>query len=172
MRDETSDGGDAESRPGLRPKQRAFLAAYRECGTIAGASRAAEVGRRTHYEWLGSDPAYRAAFADAREEAGELLEAEARRRALDGVRRMKFGRDGKPLIDPGTGEPYVEHEYSDVLLIFLLKGAMPEKYRERAELNVSGKFDLSRMSERQVAERAAALGINRVYRLPHEPGPN
>ena len=29
--------------------------------------------------------------------------------------------------------PYTEHEYSDTLLIFLLKGALPEKYRERIE---------------------------------------
>lgn len=34
-------------------------------------------------------------------------------------------KDGKPEL-----VPYVEHEYSDTLMIFLLKGARPEVYRE------------------------------------------
>ena len=61
--------------------------------------------------------------------ATEVLEAEARRRAVTGVRRLKFDK-GQAIIDPETGEPYVELDYSDVLLIFLLKARAPEKYRE------------------------------------------
>lgn len=34
-------------------------------------------------------------------------------------------------------------KYSDTLTIFLLKGAMPEKYRERQDLNLSGKISLA-----------------------------
>ncbi|MCH8830439.1 MAG: hypothetical protein IID45_12760, partial [Planctomycetes bacterium] len=77
-------------------------------------------------------------------EAGPGSEAEARRRAIDGVVKLKFHngqlikiplvQDGKPVCDEAGAVvmvPYTEHAYSDVLLIFLMKGAQPEKYRER-----------------------------------------
>ncbi len=44
-----------------------------------------------------------------------------------------LGQDGLPVLNEGGGPilvPYVEHEYSDTLLIFLLKGGRPERYRE------------------------------------------
>jgi hypothetical protein len=47
--------------------------------------------------------------------------------------RYKFLKNGKPIVHPVTHEPYYELEYSDTLLIFLLKGIRPEKYRERFE---------------------------------------
>ncbi len=117
-------------------KKRAFLGAYAECGSVAKAAKTAGISRRSHQLWMkasgpGAD-AYREAFAEAHEMACDMLEAEARTRAVEGTRRYKFYR-GRPILDPRTGEPYFEHDYSDTLLIFLLKGARPEKYRERYE---------------------------------------
>ena len=43
-------------------KKKAFLAAFRETGNVRAACDAAEVGRSTHYGWLGADPAYQQAF--------------------------------------------------------------------------------------------------------------
>jgi hypothetical protein len=58
------------------------------------------------------------------------------------------------VIDPETNKPvtvpYVEHEYSDTLLIFLLKGARPEKYRERADVRHSGKIDVSKLTDAEL----------------------
>lgn len=63
-----------------------------------------------------------------------LLEAEAIRRAQDGVVRMKFNsKTGLPFIDPRTGEPYMEHEYSDTLMAILLKRHFPEYREPKAE---------------------------------------
>jgi len=59
-----------------------------------------------HYQWLKKDPAYAAAYQQAREIAGDRLEEEAFRRALS---------------------------ISDTMLIFLLKGYKPERYRERID---------------------------------------
>lgn len=112
-------------------RQAAFLAAYRECGTVRHAAEAAKVARSQHYEWM-ADRDYASAFEDAQQEAADALEREAVRRASEGLRRYKFDK-GVPIKHPETGEPYFEHEYSDSLLIFLLKGAKPEKYRERVE---------------------------------------
>lgn len=151
----------------LTAKKRAFLAAYAESGNITLACKAAGVVRRTHYDWLASDDKYKETYADAQSMAAEMLEAEARRRAAQGVHRLKF-HQGMPIMVPcpsgdwecavghrgPRGErsevgwecpvcetpqhpvmvPYVEHEYSDTLLIFLLKGAMPKKYRENVDI--------------------------------------
>jgi hypothetical protein len=86
------------------PKKRAMLAALARTGNISASARATDICRRTHYDWLESDPEYRPAVELAMEEAADVLEAVARQRALVG---------------------------SDTLLIFLLKAVRPEKYRER-----------------------------------------
>jgi hypothetical protein len=50
---------------------------------------------------------------------------------------LKFYK-GKPIIDPETKKPYFEHEYSDNLLMFLLKAAKPDKYKDRFSSELSG----------------------------------
>jgi hypothetical protein len=106
------------------PQKRALLAAYVTCGRISQAASAANVQLRLHYYWKKGDPVYLEAWQEAQEMVGEMLEDEARRRAHDGVIRTKFYKE--TIIAE-------EIEYSDALLIFLLKGAKPEKYRERFE---------------------------------------
>jgi hypothetical protein len=109
------------------PKRRAFIAAYAECGTITRAAEIAGIERATHYKWLKEDPLYAKACEDAYEQAGERLEEEARRRAVEGVKKNVYYQ-GQPCG--------VNTEYSDTLLIFLLKGAKPEKYQERVRNEV------------------------------------
>lgn len=123
-------------------KKAAFLSAYAECATVRRAAIAADVSNSSHYRWLEADAEYAAAFEVAERKSVKALEDEARRRAFEGCRRLKFDAKGNPLIDPSTGEPYEELQYSDTLLIFLLKGAMPEKYRERFETQHSGKVEI------------------------------
>ena len=102
-------------------KKGAFLAAYGRIGNVTSAATLAGVDRTTHYKWLEEDAAYVQAFAAAKEEAADWLETEAHRRAFLGVL--------KPIHHKGERVDYVR-EYSDTLLIFLLKGARPEKYRD------------------------------------------
>lgn len=139
------------------PKRRAFLAAFAETGNVTRAAELAGVSRQMHYEWL-ADATYAADFAAAEDQAADRLEQEARRRATAGVetRKLVLYR-GEPVIDwsvPGAwvddqGDPWIDGEsrgvrrwtgaylqevetrYSDTLLIFLLKGARPEKYKDR-----------------------------------------
>ncbi|TWT95372.1 hypothetical protein Pla108_35200 [Botrimarina colliarenosi] len=115
----------------LSVKQRRLLAAYRETATITGAARASGVDHKSHYRWRRDCPTYAAAFDQTCHEAADELEEEARRRAVEGVRTVCYGRDGRPLIDPETGEPYVSVRYSDRLLIVLLKANLPEKFGNR-----------------------------------------
>jgi hypothetical protein len=154
-----------QTQPNTTTKKRrwekAFLTALRESGNIRVACEAVGIERSTAYDYRNADIEFKERWERALEEAADLLELEARRRAYEGVRRLKFDRgtlitipledaDGKPVLD-ADGKPvlvpYVEHEYSDTLLIFLLKGARPEKYRERAEVRHSGKIDVSKLSD-------------------------
>jgi hypothetical protein len=125
------------------PRQRAFLTAYRETGNVRLACTVSHVGRSSHYRWLDEDPAYRGALELAREDAADVLEAEAQRRAVEGVEKPTGWYQGK-------AGGYVR-EYSDLLLIFLLKGARPEKYKDRLELKGGlASIDYSRLSDEQL----------------------
>jgi len=73
----------------------AFIAAYRKCGSVAKAARAAKINRQMHYRRLHSaDEKYRKeycqAFADAHREAMETLRIEAERRA-DKIHALEIG---------------------------------------------------------------------------------
>ena len=121
---------------GLYPKQRAFLAAFAICGKVTEAAQHAEIGRTVVYNWLQESEQFKKAFELHEQIAARNLEDEAYRRAHDGVRKLKFFK-GEPIMvkNPDTGElePYVEHEYSDSLAQFLLRGLKPDKYREKPE---------------------------------------
>jgi hypothetical protein len=126
-------------------KKRAFLAAYPECGTVKAAAEAVKIDRKTHYRWLASDPEYVKSFEQAKEDAGDLLEAEAIRRAFHGVKEPVGWYQGQP---GGTIT-----RYSDTLLIFLLKGLRPEKYRE----NVKAAPEESEVLARRLKEALNAI---------------
>ena len=100
-------------------KKEAFLAAYSEIGVVTHAADAAQVDRKMHWHWMQSDPNYPEKFALAKEEACDVLEREARRRAVDGW--------DEPVYQGGV---LVGHKrrYSDVMLAMMLNGNMPEKY--------------------------------------------
>ena len=115
------------------PKKVAFLAALEETGNLHKAAEVAGCHISSHYAWLKDDAAYPEMARYAMEIAIGKLENEARRRAVEGVTEPVY--QGGKLV----GEV---QKYSDVLLIFLLKGALPEKYRE--QLNVS--YDMSQLS--------------------------
>lgn len=106
-------------------RQEAFLQAFRDTGNISVAAKLAGVDRKEHYRWLEAGGEYPKLFEDATDTAADGLEAEARRRAVEGIEEPVGWFKGEP-------GGYVKR-YSDTLLIFLLKGAKPEKYRERYE---------------------------------------
>ena len=118
------------------PKKRAFLKAHATTGNITKSAQAAEIDRQLHYHWLKNDTDYAAAFNDTKGQYQEKLEAEADRRAVEGVKEPVFGRDGKQIKDE-NGEPVYRYRYSDNLLMFRLKGIDPDKYAERRKINVT-----------------------------------
>jgi hypothetical protein len=111
------------------PKKVAFLAAYANTGNVSAAARITGTPRPTHYRWMATDKDYAAAAVVALDEAADRLEAEALRRASQGWEEPVYGK--LPGKDTGSGRVGTIRKYSDTLLIFLLKGARPDKYRER-----------------------------------------
>ena len=117
--------GEREPRPTL--KQIAFLAAYAELGIITAACKIAGCSPDSVSRWKW-EPEFAVSFAGAHEQACDALEAEARRRAVEGT--------DEPVFYKGAECGNIR-KYSDNLLMFILKGARPEKYAERQKVEVS-----------------------------------
>jgi len=140
----------------LTTNQRAFLGAYAKSGLVGLAAEAADVDRGLHARWLKSSAAYRAAFEPAHERAIETMEAEARRRAVEGVQETVYYEGMKC----GTRQ-----RYSDNLLMFLLKAARPERYAERSLVAVVPPGEIARrFPELSRTGRAAAQATLKAAR--------
>jgi hypothetical protein len=110
--------------------QERFLDSLAKTGNISAACRASGFPRKSAYRLREEDPDFAAAWEQALEEAVESLEQEAWRRAAKGSL--------KPVFQGGQEVGQIR-EYSDTLMIFLLKGHKPDKYRENGRLEVTGK---------------------------------
>ena len=78
-----------------------------------------------------TDEDFGQAYSEAMDEAVDRLEAEAWRRALEGIEHKVF-QAGKLVVDPETNQPMILRRYSDPLLVMLLKGSRPDKYLARS----------------------------------------
>lgn len=94
----------------------------------------------SHYRWL-EDPVYKQEFETARQRACDRLVEEARRRAHEGAEEpIVYQGEIQYQLDANgerTDKPVTIRRYSDVLLMFLIKGMRPEVYRENYRLDVS-----------------------------------
>src|SRR4030095_14184981 len=106
-----------------------FLKHFADWGVVETAARYAGVHRNTVYKWQERDPAFSAAYHQGVEQSTEVFEAEAGRRAVEGVE--------KPVYQGGELVGHAR-EYSDTLLIFILKARKPEKYRDRFDSLAKG----------------------------------
>jgi hypothetical protein len=108
------------------PKTRAeFLEQLKVTCNVTKACELSGLARTSAYEWRDDDKDFAAEWQKSLDVAADLLEEEAVRRARDGTR--------KPVFQGGELVGHVQ-EYSDTLMIFLLKGAKPKKYNDRLAL--------------------------------------
>lgn len=122
----------------------AFLATLSKTGQITAAAKSAGVVPRTAYNWRDGDPEFKKAWELALEDAADMLESVAIKRASVGVL--------KPVYQGGVKVGNVR-EYSDGLMTLLLKAHKPEKYRERSDVHVTGSLEISERL-RKARERA------------------
>lgn len=138
----------------------AFLEAFAEFGIVTAACGVAGVSRSTAYERRKLDEAFAAAWSDVETATTERMEAEARRRAVEGW----VEREELEVAHDEDGNPYevrtlIVRKYSDTLLMFMLKARKPDMYRERVEHTGAGggpiqhraRLDLTKLSDEQLA---------------------
>jgi hypothetical protein len=134
-------------KPDLKNKnrnQRNWRTFFETLAATRNATRAAQeagISRITAYKWrqrpgpMGDR--IRQLWDEALSVNLDVLEAEARRRATEGVERLRFDRRGDALVDPRTGKVYKEKEFSDTLLIFLLKAYDPARFDRDKRMHLS-----------------------------------
>lgn len=110
-------------------KRDAFLTELAKTANVSEAAARADMSRSAVYAWRREDAEFAAEWDDAVDQAADRMEREALRRAVEGV--------DEPVYYQGE-EVGAVRKYSDTLLIFLLKAARPEKYRERQDVKLQG----------------------------------
>lgn len=128
-----------KNKPDWKP---AWLEAFRVCGTVSGACKVVNIGRRTVYDARNRDEEFAQAWQELEDTTTDRMEREAFRRAVEGVERDIYFK-GDPV---GT-----ERQFSDTLLIFMLKARKPQIYRENVHIQHGG----------EVAQRV-------TVEIPHE----
>ena len=109
-------------------RQGCFLQALANTGCVTAAIAVAGSSRTRVYELRKTDPEFACAWQEAEDIAADGLEAEARRRAVEGVTEPLVSA-GK-LVRDDDGQPIAVRRYSDHLLLALLKARWPPR-RER-----------------------------------------
>lgn len=114
----------------LTPEKMArFLEVLSDTANVSAAAKKIRMSRQYMYQVRGEDEEFAAAWDEAVKLGTAALEDEAVRRAKDGTLRPVFYKGEKV----GT-----IREYSDTLLIFLLKARDPDKYADRVKKEVTG----------------------------------
>lgn len=129
-----------------------FLEHLRRSANMAESCRAVGASYSAMHALKARDPDFAAAVDEALEEAYDYLEAEARRRAFEGVEepvthqgRLTYrleryiNEDGQEryrevLDDNGQPVPLTIRKYSDSLAQFLLKGYRRKKFGDKTEV--------------------------------------
>lgn len=113
-----------------------MLLALTTTPNVSVACRVANVSRPTYYNWCREgDEDFNAALAAAETLGIKAAEAEAWKRATEGTVEDVYGSLGGNC---GTGVVGQKRVKSDTMLIFMLKGAAPQKYRENTSHEISG----------------------------------
>lgn len=108
--------------------RRPFLAALSQNGNVTDACEIANVDRSTAYKQRNKDEAFAVQWDEAIDIAIDRLESEAHRRAALGTRKGIYYKGDLVAT---------ELEYSDQLMITLLKAHRPDKYKDRLGIEYS-----------------------------------
>lgn len=123
------DSHPAGGRINPDEKKAKFLELYPDIANIGVTCALIGMTRRAFYHWTANDPDFVVKFKIADAMALSTLEDEAHRRAVTGVKR--------PVYQSGREVGSIT-EYSDTLLIVLLKARAPHKYKERFSGELTG----------------------------------
>jgi len=111
-------------------KKREFLKLLSETGNISLCAKLCNISHTTLYLQKNQNPDFNKSWEESIQFSSDQLESEARRRAYKGFL--------EPIWYEGQ-KVGIKRKFSDTLLIFLLKGLKPNKFRERTQTELIGK---------------------------------
>ncbi len=145
-----------------KEKQQLFLELYRQCANIKASCEAAGIDRTTFYNWKNDDSVFAAQVAEAENDANDTAERALYDRAVLGVEEYVVSNR---QVVYHQGQPLTHRVYSDRLLEVLLKARMPDKYKEKQQIEHKIETqDLSKLSNEdlvlaeQLARKASEDG--------------
>ncbi len=109
-------------------KDAKFFNKLRDTADVSQSALHAGYPRRSVYEWRDKEPKFKEKWDAAWELGVDAMEEEARRRGMEGVEKPVY-QNGKKV-----GKVQV---YSDTLLMFMLKGRRPDRFRDNSTLEVA-----------------------------------
>jgi hypothetical protein len=125
-------------------KKDRFLELLRAGQPVTRAAEAAKLKRRTLYDWRKTDPEFAHAWEEAWEQGCDALEEVAIDRAIKG---------------------------SDLLLIFMMKGRRPERYRDNVRHEVDARLTVSvEGARKELGQRLDLILEHRRQALPRGNG--
>jgi hypothetical protein len=123
--------------PTITTRQRArFIQHLAQTANVTSSCAFAGFDRPSAYFFRKSDPEFAEAWADALEQSIDVLEAEARRRALEGDKEPVVNKDG--LVYDENGKPLYISKRSDMLLVTLLKAHRPGRFQPQQQAVAAG----------------------------------
>ena len=146
-----------------KERREAFLKALADSGIVTIAAEIAGITRARVYQVRKEDPEFAAAWEEAEEQAADALEAEAWRRAVDGVPEPLVS--GGKIVRDDDGQPIAIRRYSDALMLALLKARRPERFKDRAVVEHDIADGLADRLE-AARQRALAASAGTVTVLP------
>lgn len=136
-----------------------FVAALAKSPNITAACQRAKVSRSWAYAQRTDDPEFAAAWDEALEMALDKAVGEAYRRGVEGViTKIKYTPDGSKVVER-------TREYSDTLLMFLLKAHRPEKYKETVRSELTGKDGGPVKTEQTTKHDLSKLSVDELLQL-------
>lgn len=127
----------ASRKPATPTAQQLFLDQIANGQSVRMAAEAAGVDIHTPYQWRRTNKTFAQSWRIAEEAGTDLIEEEAFRRAVVGVE--------KPVYRAGEVVGHVA-DYSDSMLMFLLKARKPDRYGARA--GEAASMDASELAKR------------------------
>lgn len=123
-----------------------WLNEFVQRGSITATCKARKISRQTFYDWTKQDTEFKKVFEEqARPMITTLLEDEAYRRAMQGVPKGIYYKGEKIAT---------EREYSDSLLVTLLRANCPQRYKNVVDTTLNGNLNVNNISlPEKLAER-------------------
>lgn len=134
--------------------RKAFCDVLAVTDNVSMAAAAVGISTSTAYEHRKTDPVFAAMWAEAQALAADSLEYALRRRAMEGVREPLFYK-GEPVLwppgHPQAGKQAYKVTYPEASHMFLLRGAKPEKYRDRQDVTMAASVVHGEMDDETLA---------------------